>query len=313
MVRSVALKILREATMGDMGENQETVEEFITHSFDPFKNETITKSNLGTAFKATDIAFFQMTIERFQSAGATDEDEGFDVNRLVIAGLTEPKGHSRALDLWGAIQISEIVFNCDQENVVCEELWSSVPEMDEGPSLYQSFNTCLVIFASTDQLRKVAFAEELEIRVITQNGNIDLTDEEEEDFQDSLKLFYNQTYDQSEHAEDVEKIKEKTREKLAIIKENQEFQKEVERQVEESGCFIATAVYEREDHFNLIVLRSFRDNFLGTYAYGRKFISFYYKHGPSLAKKVSGNRLLKRFFKFFVDLGVLIVRKLKIG
>ena len=38
--------------MGDMGKDQETVEEFITHTFDPFKNETTTKSNIGTAFQA---------------------------------------------------------------------------------------------------------------------------------------------------------------------------------------------------------------------------------------------------------------------
>ena len=296
--------------MGDMGKNQETVEEFITHSFDPFKNETVTKLNLPTIFQAADIAFFTFSTERFQSAGATDEDEGFDVNRLIISGITEPNlDHNVALELWGAVQISEIVFNCDQENIVCEEQWSSIPDMDDDGPTYRSFNTNLVVFESTEQLKKVAFAKELEIRVITQHGHIDLEDEEEENFQDSLKLFYNQTYDKNEHAEDVEKIKEKTREKQEVLKEHEE----VERKVAEEGCFIATAVYEREDHFNLIVLRSFRDNFLGTYAYGRKFISFYYKYGPSLAKKVSGNTLLKRFFKFFVDLGVLIIRKLKIG
>ena len=295
--------------MSDMGKNQETEEELITHSFDPFKNETTTKLNEPTIFTSSGIAFYTMNIERFQSAGATDEDEGFDVNRLVISGMTEPKDHSSTLDLWGAVQINEIIFNCDQQNVVCEEKWSEVPEMDDGDYMerYRAFNTNLVIFESTDELKKVAFAKELEIRVSTQYGHIDLDDVEEEAFQDSLKLFYNQTYDKNEHAEEVEKIKEKSRENTKKLEE-------VEEEVASGGgCFIATAVYEREDHFNLIVLRSFRDNFLGTYTYGRKFISFYYKYGPSLAKKVSGNKFLKRFFKFFVDLGVLIVRKLRIG
>ena len=51
--------------MGDMGKNQETVEEFITHSFDPFKNETVTKLNLPTIFQAADIAFLHFRLKGF--------------------------------------------------------------------------------------------------------------------------------------------------------------------------------------------------------------------------------------------------------
>ena len=68
-------------------------------------------------------------------------------------------------------------------------------------------------------------------------------------------------------------IKEKLREKQEVLKEAG--MDKVPEDDESGGCFIATAVYEGDDHFNLIVLRSFRDNFLDNYHYGKRFISFY--------------------------------------
>jgi LSD1 subclass zinc finger protein len=82
---------------------------------------------------------------------------------------------------------------------------------------------------------------------------------------------------------------------------------------EEGGCFIATAVYGSENHFNLIVLRSFRDNFLQDYSFGRKFINFYYKKGPQFAKKIKNSFLLTNLFKPLVNLGVQIVKIFKLG
>ena len=79
------------------------------------------------------------------------------------------------------------------------------------------------------------------------------------------------------------------------------------------GCFVATAVYENEDHFNLIILRSFRDNFLRQYSTGRSFIAFYYEHGPKLANKVKESSILKAIFTPLVEAGVLIVRFFKLG
>tara|TARA_B100000787_G_C16148561_1_gene275466 strand:- start:1 stop:1119 length:1119 start_codon:yes stop_codon:yes gene_type:complete len=80
-----------------------------------------------------------------------------------------------------------------------------------------------------------------------------------------------------------------------------------------AGCFVATAVYGDEDHFNLIVLRSFRDNFLRQYSMGRSFIAFYYEHGPKLADKVKESSLLKAIFTPLVETGVRIVRYFKLG
>jgi LSD1 subclass zinc finger protein len=79
------------------------------------------------------------------------------------------------------------------------------------------------------------------------------------------------------------------------------------------GCFIATAVYEDDNHFNLIVLRSFRDNTLRRFYIGRKFIRLYYAHGPSLANGVKKSKTLKAFFTPLVELGVIIVKVFKIG
>ena len=72
-------------------------------------------------------------------------------------------------------------------------------------------------------------------------------------------------------------------------------------------------MYGDEDHFNLIILRSFRDNFLRQYSMGRAFIAFYYEHGPKLAKNVKESILLKAIFTPLVEAGVRIVRFLKLG
>ena len=50
-----------------------------------------------------------------------------------------------------------------------------------------------------------------------------------------------------------------------------EERKEIEAQSAAGGggCFIATVVYENDNHLDLIVLRSFRDNFLRNYKFGR--------------------------------------------
>jgi hypothetical protein len=155
---------------------------------------------------------------------------------------------------------------------------------------------------SEEQCKKIASAKALEIRVQSRYSNIDLTDEEEENLQDAVKLFYHEIYDKNSFTDEIEQIKETT---MAKQEESEQFSG--------GGCFIATAVYQKEDHFNLIVLRSFRDNYLQKYLFGRNFIKIYYKYGPKLASIVATNRYLKIIFKPLVDFLTLIVRKLKIG
>ena len=57
-------------------------------------------------------------------------------------------------------------------------------------------------------------------------------------------------------------------------------------------CFIATAVYGSYDHPDVLVLRSFRDNTLQDYVWGRKFIAWYYEHGPAYAEWIKSRPFL---------------------
>lgn len=58
-------------------------------------------------------------------------------------------------------------------------------------------------------------------------------------------------------------------------------------------CFIATAVYDDEDHPIVERLRRYRDERLYSSAPGRLFISVYYRFGQHLAKAVETNPKLK--------------------
>lgn len=286
--------------MGDLGSNQLTEEEFVIHEFDPFKDTTSTKLKQKTGFRGGSVAFL-MELERLQSGG----EEVFDAPRMLMTGFTDQTGHSATLDMWDLTRISEVVFNADHENITCKEEWSNTPDIIENSAeldWYQAYCQNLILFESHEQLKKIASAKSLEIRVSTYAGYVDLDDDEEEMFQDSLKLFYNQVYDKDAFAGELEYAKAKSK----------DFEKH-SKEAEAGGCFIATAVYGTDTHPNLIVLRSFRDNFLSEFSLGRRFIKFYYKYGPDFALKVKSNRFLKAIFSALVNMGVSIVKTFKIG
>ena len=283
--------------MGELGSNQVTKEEFVTHEFDPFKDQTTTRLNNPTMFEAGKLATYIMNMERFQSASEGE----FDVPRLTIVGQTEPKDHSTTLDLWGTLQISEVIFNCDQENIVCEEKWGNVPDtVDQSVGDWERYiavNECLILLESSEQLLKIASAKELEIRVVTKSGYVDLSDNEEKIFQDMAKLFYNQVYDKEMFKDDLDEAKEFS----SKLQENLE-------KSEGGGCFVATAVYGTYRHPDLTVLRGFRDNYLRQTSFGRRFISMYYKYGPSLANFVKRSYLLRLVFAIPVKALTYIVK-----
>lgn len=302
--------------MAEAGSNQNTTEEeFTTITFDSFSNETISKYNGNTSFVLDNIAFYMMSIERIQSAGAGEDDEPFDSSRFIVSAQSDPSSHDVALDRWSSIIMNSITFNCDQENVVIEESWSNTPEViDDYPnidhSFYKSFNSCLFLI-SEEQLKKIVTCAELEVRVSTNYTHIDLDDNEETVLLNALRVFYHEVYNKETLSKEIiDSAINGEKERTKVLKENLKVQEEA---VAAGGCFVAPAVYGDEDHFNLIVLRSFRDNFLRQYSMGRSFIAFYYKHGPKLANKVKESSLLKAIFTPLVETGVRIVRYFKLG
>ena len=60
------------------------------------------------------------------------------------------------------------------------------------------------------------------------------------------------------------------------------------------GCFIATTVYGNYDHPDVRRLRRFRDETLRHTAWGRAFIAWYYRYGPTLAGHLEGHHYLKK-------------------
>ena len=52
-------------------------------------------------------------------------------------------------------------------------------------------------------------------------------------------------------------------------------------------CFVASAVYGDDDHPDVQALRRLRDRVLLGSPSGRRFVSWYYEHGPALSRSLS--------------------------
>jgi hypothetical protein len=81
--------------------------------------------------------------------------------------------------------------------------------------------------------------------------------------------------------------------------------KELHAKSKSSGCFIATAVYGKEDAPEVQILRHFRDEVLLISFMGRRFVSFYYQFSPYAAKLIGKSVFVKSiiramFFKPFI-------------
>ena len=191
--------------------------------------------------------------------------------------------------------------NCDQENIICEEKWGNIPDqVDQSIGEYERYiavNENLVVLESSEQLLKIASAQQLEIRVATKGGYVDLSDNEEEVFQNMAKLFYNQVYD-----------KEMFKDELVDAKAMSSKLQEAMEKSSGDGCFVATAIYGTYSHPDLTTLRGFRDNYLGRTNLGRQFIKSYYRFGPSLATYVKDRMLLRFFFSGAIKLLTAIVK-----
>lgn len=77
---------------------------------------------------------------------------------------------------------------------------------------------------------------------------------------------------------------------------------------ENSGCFVATAVYGSYEHPSVLILRRFRDETLQPRSTGRILIALYYRFGPNLAKIVGKNLWLSGLSRHILDNIVNIVK-----
>lgn len=59
------------------------------------------------------------------------------------------------------------------------------------------------------------------------------------------------------------------------------------------GCFVATIAFDSSEAEEVCCLRDFRDNVLCNFVFGRRFINWYYRNGPMLAKIVARYQPLK--------------------
>jgi hypothetical protein len=66
------------------------------------------------------------------------------------------------------------------------------------------------------------------------------------------------------------------------------------------GCFIATAAYGSPFAKNVVVLSSFRDQYLQRSSFGRAFITFYYSNSPRIADFISGKPLPKKIIRILL-------------
>lgn len=75
-----------------------------------------------------------------------------------------------------------------------------------------------------------------------------------------------------------------------------------------SGCFIATAVYS-ENSYQVNILKSFRDNHLMRFYLGRLFINIYYKLSPYTVNSIKKYSIISNFLKIILDIIVNSIEK----
>jgi hypothetical protein len=80
------------------------------------------------------------------------------------------------------------------------------------------------------------------------------------------------------------------------------------------GCFIATAVFGSYNHPAVKVFRKFRDAYLLTNSFGKKFVALYYKYSPDVADMIKESPILKIIFMLILfPLTILCFLVIKIG
>lgn len=63
--------------------------------------------------------------------------------------------------------------------------------------------------------------------------------------------------------------------------------------LEDKNCFISTAAFGSSSAYEVKTFRQFRNRFLLTNFFGKKFVKYYYKLSPPIAEVIAGNEFLK--------------------
>lgn len=75
-----------------------------------------------------------------------------------------------------------------------------------------------------------------------------------------------------------------------------------------SGCYIATMAYGSYEHPQVLQLRKFRDETLATSAFGRKFISAYYKVSPKLVELLESKPTINLAIRTLLNAFIRIIK-----
>jgi len=95
-----------------------------------------------------------------------------------------------------------------------------------------------------------------------------------------------------------------------VINQNINLINVLEKKVKpKSACYIATFVYGSYNNKEVLILRSYRDNVLSKYYFGRLLINIYYKISPKLIKYIGNNLMFKFISKAFIDKFISIIKK----
>jgi hypothetical protein len=86
-----------------------------------------------------------------------------------------------------------------------------------------------------------------------------------------------------------------------------EFVGQVQKKTE-GGCYIATMAYGDYNHPQVLILRSFRDNYLVKYLLGRQFIKFYYRYSPSWVEFLGHSPKINKAIRNLLDKIITIIK-----
>jgi hypothetical protein len=105
-----------------------------------------------------------------------------------------------------------------------------------------------------------------------------------------------ENFDMNTATQEIYKLK-----RLYYIDLKVTFSKKADQKETGKGCYIATMVYGSYNHYNVIILRQFRDNVLEKYFAGRVFIMAYYKISPALVNILKNRSFINRIIRRGLD------------